>query len=631
MTALSWLPELQDFRPRLNALGDAPDPWTAAIALANHRLDFLQTNALAARLSGLFPVPPAGVDGNPARLAVLGTSTTTHLLPAIRVGALRHGMWAETFESDYGQYYQAVVDPGSACHRFAPNVVLFAFDAHNLTQGVHPGLSAAEADAIIAGRLDHLCECWQFVRSSFRCPVIQQTGLPILPALLGNNEHRLPGSPRHALARLNTMLRERAGTEGVLLLALDERAAQDGIVAWHDPALWCRSRMEIVPSATPLYGDMVARMLGPLRGRTHKCLVLDLDNTIWGGVIGDDGLDGIALGQGSALGEGYLAVQAYAKALAARGIILAVCSKNEERTALEAFDKHPEMLLRRADIACFQANWDDKATNLRAIAKTLNIGLDALVLLDDNPAERALVRQELPMVAVPEIPDDPARVPGRLAESGYFEALSITVEDRTRTALYQRENARSALRERTTDMATFLRGMEMRLYARRFDETGIARITQLINKTNQFNLTTRRYTEEAVRDIMQAPDGFGLYLRLVDRFGDNGIIAVIIGRMQDGEALRIDTWLMSCRVLGRQVEDATLNLIVVEARNIGAQTLIGDYVPTAKNAMVRDHYARLGFTPEAEQADGRSRFGLDLADFRPIQTFITMDSARDDQ
>ncbi|MGH7210439.1 MAG: HAD-IIIC family phosphatase, partial [Acetobacteraceae bacterium] len=327
------------------------------------------------------------------------------------------------------------------------------------------------------------------------------------------------------------------------------------------------------------------------------------------------------IGQGSPLGEAYVAFQDYCRELSRRGVIVAVCSKNDETNALEPFDNHPEMVLKRADIACFVANWSDKATNIRRIAHELNIGLDSLVFVDDNPFERDLVRRELPMVAVPEVGDDPTGYARTIADAGYFEALSVTEEDRERTTQYQGNRARDALKSTATDLDSYLRGLGMRLIWRRFDRMGLQRIVQLINKSNQFNLTTRRYTDEDVLAVMDDPAAFGLQLRLTDRFGDNGIIAIVIGRLREHD-IEIDTWLMSCRVLGRQVEPTTLNLIAEQARHLGARRLLGEYIPTKKNAMVKDHYARLGFTVAGTTGQGGSRAILDLAAFIPAQTFI---------
>jgi FkbH-like protein len=624
VTNLHWLPEVKDWRERLRALPADPDAaWGSAVALANARLDFVKTNGLDEALRRrLGDALPSGLAAKPVRLAILGASTFAHLHPSLRVAGLRRNLHLTIYENDYGQYWQELADTGSALHRFAPTAVLLALDAQHLAAGVSATMDAEAAAAQLRDVVERVRACWSMIRDAFGCQILFQMPLPVHPPLLGSNEHRLPGSQAAFIARLSEALRGIADTEGVDLLALDARVAADGLAAWHDPALWHRAKQEVSPAAAPMYGELALRLIAARLGRSAKCLVLDLDHTLWGGVIGDDGLEGIVLGQGSALGEAHVAFQAYARELARRGVILAVCSKNDEAVALDVFERHPEMVLRRADIASFVANWGDKAANIRTIANELNIGLDSLVFIDDNPFERALVRQELPMVAVPEVADDPASFARTLADAGYFEALWITGDDRARSAQYQGNRAREALRANTTDLAAYLRGLEMRLLWRRFDATGLPRIVQLINKTNQFNLTTRRYDEADVRAVMQDPRGFGLQLRLLDRFGDNGIIAILIGRRGENEDLLIDTWLMSCRVLGRQVESASLNLIVAEARRLGARRLIGEYLPSAKNGMVKDHYTKLGFTEIAREADGASRAALELAQFTPIETFI---------
>ena len=618
---LAWLPEPADFAARIKALeGAGTVPWADLAALANLRLDFLKTerlDRLIRRHHG--DEPPPGLPTRPVRLAVLGSATTVHLLAPIRVAAARRNIWLTAFEGEYGQYRHELADPGSALHRFRPDVVLLAFDARYITAGLDAAAGEEAAAIALEDALTTMRHCWQLARETLGAAVIQQAVLPTLPALMGGNEQRLPGSRARMVARLNAALRAEADAAGVHLLALDEAAARDGIGEWHDPVLWHRAKQEVTPVAAPVYGDLVARIVAALQGRSSKCLVLDLDNTLWGGVIGDDGVEGISIGQGSALGEAFLSVQEHALSLARRGVILAVCSKNDESNALAAFETHPEMLLRRDDISAFVANWDDKATNLRRIARELNIGIDSLVFLDDNPFERNLVRSELPEVAVPEVPDDdPALMAQVLADAGYFEALSLTEEDRERTRQYQANRERAALEDASgTDLPSYLRSLAMRLIWRRFDRIGLGRVTQLINKTNQFNLATRRYTEEGVLAVMADPLAFGLQLRLTDRFGDNGIISIVIGRMEPGGVCRIDTWLMSCRVLGRGVEEATLALVVAQARELGATTLIGEYVPTAKNGMVAEHYAKLGFTEHEALPHGGSVARLALHDFEP--------------
>ena len=624
MDQLRWLPEAADWRARLRALAASQDPWAQAVALANTRLDFTRTNALDETVRrALAGAVPADTATGPVRLAMLGASTLAHLHPGIRVAGLRRNIPIATYENAYGQYLQELLDGQSGLHEFRPNAVLFAFDAYHLTQGLHAGLSAADADAALADIMARITQCWTLAQTAFACPVMQQTALDVFPPLLGSNEHRLPGSRSHFVARVNAALREAADAAGVDLVALDAAARQDGVRTWHDPALWHRSKQEVTPALSPTYGELVARIIAARQGRSAKCLVLDLDNTLWGGVIGDDGLDGIVLGQGSTLGEGFVAVQEYARALARRGVILAVSSKNDAARALEPFDSHPEMVLKREDIASFRANWDDKAANIRAIAHDLNIGLDAMVFLDDNPFERNLVREMLPMVAVPEVPDDdPARVPGVLADAGYFESLGITADDRKRGAQYQDNRARDDLRATATDMESYLRALDMRLEWSRFDSVGLARVVQLINKTNQFNLTTRRHQDADVAAVMADPHAFGLQLRLLDRFGDNGIIAIVIGRLTAPDTVTIDTWLMSCRVLGRGVERTTLNLVAAQAQALGAKRLVGEYLPTKKNGMVREHYAKLGFTPLSAEPCGASTAVLDLAAFTPETTSI---------
>ena len=624
MTTLHWLPgPPDDWRTRVRSMpADLEQAWSEAAALANFDLTFVLTNALDQSARRAITALPPGLPARPVRLALLGSATLAHLAPAIRVAGLRRGIWIDTYENEFGQYLQELSDPGSALHAFQPTVVLLALDARHVAAGATTALDRDGADSALADATDRIRHTWQLAREAFDCPIIHQTPLPLCPPMLGSNDHRLPGSRAAFVARLNAALRPMADAAGIHLLALDDRVAQDGVAAWHDPTFWHHAKQEVAPAAAPMYGELVARLLAAIQGRSAKCLVLDLDNTVWGGVVGDDGLEGIIIGQGSASGEAYLEFQDYCRELSRRGVILGVCSKNDEANALEPFDKHPDMLLRRADIACFVANWSDKAANIRQIAAELNIGLDALVFIDDNPFERNLIRRELPMIAVPEVTEDPVSFIAAIADAGYFEAVAITNEDRERTAQYHGNRAREALRSSTTDLEGYLRGLEMQLLWRTFDRVGLARTVQLINKSNQFNLTTRRYTEQDVLAVMDDPTAFGLQLRLLDRFGDNCVIAIIIGRLQPDRDLLIDTWLMSCRVLGRQVEPTTLNLIAEQARLLGAQRLLGDYVPTRKNGMVQDHYAKLGFTVMEATSGGGSRAVLDLARFTPIPTFI---------
>lgn len=610
---LTWLPELPDWKASLEAARQQPPElaWNSFERLAKGRMDFVRAGQLDKTIARY-----KERHGNPAglpvvRLALLGSGTLSHLSPGIRLGALRRGLLAEIHVGAYGMYRQELADTDSSLYQFRPQVICFSFDAEHLA----PAEGANRADTLAA-----LEYCWQTAQTALSAAVIQQTILPRFPLLMGGNEHRLVLSQASAAREINEAIRAKAASSGIAVLSVDTAVALDGLASWFDPALWYSAKQEVHPRASIFYGDLLGRLLGALRGRSAKCLVLDLDNTLWGGVIGDDGLEGIALGQGSAAGEAFVAMQRYAQQLARRGVILAVCSKNTHEVAVAAFDTHPEMVLRRSDIACFVANWQDKATNLRHIAETLNIGLDALVFVDDNPAERQLIRRELPMVHVPELPEEPAAYVACLSVAGYFEAIELSAEDAQRTALYRANAEREAVRQSSTDLQGYLEGLKMQLVWDMFAAGGQKRIAQLINKTNQFNLTTKRYTEAEVASIASDPDAVTMQLRLTDVHGDNGMIGVVIGYRQANGTLLIDTWLMSCRVLGRGVEQATLNLLCQRAIELHCTSLIGIYKPTAKNGMVREHYGQLGFELISRMEDGTSDWNLPLERFEESRT-----------
>ncbi len=605
---LSWLPTCADWAAELRMARRLPpaEAFPRLQALANSRIDFIQTaqidKAIEAIKEGVtLPWPTL-------RLALLGSSTLEHLIPGIRMGALRRGLALEVYVGAYGQYRQEIAEEDSGLRRFRPDVVCLCLDAEHVT-----GLAQGSAETAMQG----LRAMWGQARRVLDCVVMQQTILPVMPTLLGNNEYRMPGSPATIVQQMNSRMREDAEAHGVSLVSVDTWAARDGVAVWHDRTLWNRSKQEIHPRASVVFGDQMGRMLAAMRGGSRKCLVLDLDNTIWGGVVGDDGVEGLVLGQGSSDGEAFVAMQRYARRLSERGVLLAVCSKNDERNALAAFAEHPEMVLRREDILCFVANWEDKARNLRHIAETLNIGLDALVFADDNPAERDLIRRELPMVAVPELPEDPAEYVTCLADAGYFEALHLTEEDTKRAGQYRANVEREALRETATDMAGYLQALRMELVWSAFDAVSLPRLVQLVNKTNQFNLLTRRYTDAELAALIDDEQVVTLQMRLTDMYGDNGVIAVVIGRRMEDNALEIETWLMSCRVLGRTIEEATLNLLVDVARKHGCTRLVGRYRPTAKNGMVSQHYRRLGFQKLAVLETGESQWELDVAAYVP--------------
>jgi len=625
---MTWLPLAPSFRGDFRAALEAANPTERLeklASLAAYRLGLLETVQLDRAFSQLdlkeapaFPL---------VRLAVLGSATTDHLAPAIRVAGLRRRLLIDVHNGAYGQYRQDVLDPNSSLRQFAPQTILFSLSAREVTTGVPLTATLEEVDAIIVRFIVELRSLWQKARENYNATIIQQTFLDVTDTLFGSYDRLLPGTPTRVVARLNDRLCEAAILDGVLLLDIARVSERDGIDAWFDAARWLHGKLEIAPQATPLYGDLVARIVAAQRGLSKKCLVLDLDNTLWGGVIGDDGLEGIVIGEGSAVGEAHLALQRYAKQLKERGVILAVCSKNDAKVAEAVFDEHPEMLLRRPDIAVFLANWNDKAENLKIVATQLNIGIDSLVFVDDNPVERARIRQSLPAVAVPELPPDAAHYVRCLSDAGYFEAVAFTSEDRHRTELYAANAERKALLGSSQSMDDFLRGLQMSVVYGPFTRVDHARIVQLFNKTNQFNATTRRYTSEEITHLAGLPNVLTLQFRLLDRIGDNGLVSAMILR-PDGaneRLLEIDNWVMSCRVFGRQLEFEAMNIAVETAYHLGIEGLVASYIPTPKNSVISALYPSLGFTAVTEPglANGATRWSLNLADYVAHQSYIT--------
>jgi FkbH-like protein len=625
---LDWLPRAENFGARLRAAARAAtidERLEQLLALARERLDFLETIQLNRALESLAPQLNERLPRH--RLALLGSTTLEHLAPSIRIAGLRRGLWIDVHTGGYGQYRHEIMNPESAARRFAPQTVMFSIAAAHALPDINATASADEVRRHVSSAIEDLRYIWQKARQTLQANVVQQTFLDLSEPLFGSFDRLVPGSPWSVTDALNRGLVEAAQAEGVALLDLEAASHRDGRDAWFDTARMLQAKQEIAPQAAPAYGELVARVVCAQRGLSKKCLVLDLDNTLWGGVLGDDGVQGLVLGQGSAAGEAHLGVQRYARQLKDRGVILAVCSKNDPRIAAEAFASHPEMLLKRSDIAVFVANWDDKAGNLMDIARQLNIGRDSLVFLDDNPAERARIRAALPDVAVPELPDDVSGYVHRLAEAGYFEAIAFTNEDRQRGEQYAQNAERAALRESAQSLDEFLQSLEMTLESGPFTALDLARVHQLINKTNQFNPTTRRYSAEQLDALLATTGALGLQFRLRDRFGDHGLVSAMILAPLAGRAdcLEIDTWVMSCRVFGRQLEHAALNFAVEAAQRAGAREIVATYAPTAKNDVIRELYATLGFRAAdlPGQPPGISRWSLPVSEYVPHLTHIT--------
>ncbi|MGH6948277.1 MAG: HAD-IIIC family phosphatase [Kiloniellales bacterium] len=624
---LPWLPEPPaDFRQQCKSLDGAPDELAQRLSeLAGYRLDTDRLFALDKAATRLLPygAQEALQALQPFRLALLSNATTSAIAPAVAATGLRYGLHVEVIEPAFGQIFQSALDPKSDLYQAQPHAVLLALDhrAFDLNQDVTGDESAA--DAKVRTAVEQMSLLSENIRKHSDATAILQTIVPPAEALFGHLDGVLPGTRQYAVERFNTALRRHTQDSSYALLDLASLAASVGTIRWHDPVMWHAAKLPFAGEFVPLYADHVCRILSALRGRSRKCLVLDLDNTVWGGEIGDIGVEGIVLGQGNPVGEAFLEVQRTALNLRERGIVLAVCSRNDEETARLPFRDHPDMLLREDHVAVFLANWRHKTDNLQEIAQTLSLGLDSLVFLDDNPAERAAVRARVPTVAAPELPADPAFYPLALTSAGYFESLAFVPEDRQRATYYEANAKRVSLQQSAGSIDDYLSSLKMNLSLKPFDAVGRARITQLINKTNQFNLTTRRYTEDQVEAMEDNPNVYTLQVRLSDSFGDSGMISVIVCR-KEAALWRIDTWLMSCRVLGRKIENAVLNRLAADAKAAGAECLIGSYIPTPKNKLVADHYETLGFRRNERKASSCPEWSLRLSDYVASDVPITV-------
>lgn len=585
---LSWLPAApQDFPARLAQASTGAE----LRALANFALDGNQLNRLAKKLAAL---QKTGADLKPLApytLGVISNATTKLVTPALVGTALRTGVALNVIEAEYNQVAQEIFSDQSTLSSHKLDAVLVAIDYRGLPLVPAVGDKAA-AEKNVADCMAYIKAIAEGIQTRMSAPVILQNLAPPAESFSGSFEGRLPGTLSWLIARINLELDALAAVD-LSILDVASLAANVGLANWYDTTQWNMAKLPFALNYAPIYADYVCRIIAARRGKSRRCLILDLDNTLWGGVIGDDGLEGILIGNGDPTGEAHLNVQQIALTLRGRGVVLAVSSKNEDAVARKPFQEHPDMLLREEHIAVFQANWSDKASNIRAIAETLSLGLESMVFLDDNPAERMQVRSEIPEVVVPELPPDPALFGRTLLAAGYFETLSFSEEDSKRAAFYQ-QNAQRAQLLNQSDMEGYLRSLNMEITFAPFNATGRARIAQLISKSNQFNLTTKRYGELEVKKFEEDPGYFTRQIRLADTFGDNGMISVIICRIAS-EAWEIDTWLMSCRVLGRSVEEAVLQDIIRHAKQAGAHKLIGTYIPTERNVLVKEHYQKLGF------------------------------------
>ena len=620
--ALPWLPRpASKMRDRLAALpADVIEALGAMRALAQAGWEEAELRQLGRKISSILKSAPDSFAADareqelvPIHLLILSASTASHLADAIVGTAIRFGFLLQVTIAEYEEPEPWLARHRDELKRTPPDFVLIASDNRMLRLASPLGDEDA-ATRTIEAVLAQVMRIAEVAAGATGKPVILQTLADDPDAPQINMDRGLPGSPRHLADEFNRRLALQVRQAGHLLLDVEGLASLVGQSVWSAGRYWYAAKYPFAVAMAPLYADHIMRIVAAQMGRSRRVLVLDLDNTVWGGIVGDDGIEGLALGTGSPLGESYAALQRMALAWKERGILLCISSKNDETIALDAFRHHPEMILREHDIVAFRINWDDKAANIKAIASMIDLGLESFVLLDDNPAERKRVRDALPAVAVPELPDDPSEWISVFQAAGYFEQISFSQEDRLRAGMYKANARRVAQLERIGDHDDYLRSLDMTLAIAPFDQPGRKRIAQLIAKSNQFNLTTRRYSEAEVAALQANPDAVTVQARLADMFGDNGMISAVICHT-NGKQWKVDSWIMSCRVLGRRVEEAILQHLVRAARAAGASELIGRYIPTARNGLVRDHFAKLGFARISEEPNGETIWRLDVGQY----------------
>jgi FkbH-like protein len=557
------------------------------------------------------------------RIGLIGNRTLSFLVNALRAAGLARGLLIDVVEAPYDSVASFAFGETDIFAGRKIDAVVVLLDDSAFQRSFALADSRAE-DSAVASAAEFLAQIASAARKLTSAPAIIATIAPSMPHL-SSADLAIAGTGPRFLMRMNMEIASGGERGDWIVWDLAGLAAQLGYDNWIDPVRFHEAKIPFRVDLCPLVADHLTRIVAAITGKSCRALVLDLDNTLWGGVIGDDGLAGLRLGQNSAEGEAYVAFQRFVLDLRARGVVIAVCSKNNDDIAREPFRSHPEMLLRENHIAVFQANWEDKASNLAAIADALNLGLESLVFVDDNPAERQIVRRELPLVSVPEIGSDPAHFPALIAKAGVFEHLVLNADDLGRAASYEGNAQRAALQTKIGNYDEYLQSLRMTMELTRFDKVNRARISQLINKSNQFNLTTRRYNEEDVEHFERDRDGILCWqARLSDTFGAHGMIAVVIVRYGRRE-WQIDTWLQSCRVLMRGVEETLMNRLVESAREAGVERLVGEYVPTGRNGMVADFFPRLGFQP-TENAKGQERklYVCTPALFQPLKSFIAV-------
>lgn len=545
------------------------------------------------------------------KLAILGGSTTSEIKNMLELFLLNYGIKPLFYESEYNKYYEDAIFDNPQLEAFNPDIIYLHTSNRNIK--TYPTIlnSKAESEALLNDEYTKFTNIWQSLRKKYNCVIIQNNfELPSF-RLLGNKDASSESGRVNFITRLNLKFYEYAEANANFFINdINYLSASFGLDAWNDSAAWYMYKYALAVPAIPLLAFNIANIIKSIYGKNKKGLVLDLDNTLWGGIVGDDGAENLVIGKETALGEAFYEFQDYLKSYQDLGIILNVNSKNERENALAGLN-HPSGLLKPDDFIVIKANWESKDVNMLAIAAELKLGPDALVFVDDNPAEREIVKKQLPKVAVPVL-KNPEEYIRALDKSGFFEVTNTSEDDTKRNAMYQENIWRSNLEATFSNYEEYLISLKMKATIKPFAKIYYARIAQLSNKSNQFNLTTKRYSEADIENIAEDHQYIKLYGSLTDVFGDNGIISVVIGKI-DNKILHIDLWIMSCRVLKRNMEYAMMDALVGYAKANKIEVIRGYYYPTAKNKMVKDFYELQGFTKKEEDQAGNAIWSLDLA------------------
>jgi len=554
-------------------------------------------------------IPPETLKLVKLRLAILATSTVDHLTDILKFWLAKKGFGVEIFSSKFDTIHQTILDQNGPLYDFAPEFVWIFSHYRDVTFSVPSGATLAECDDAANEAIKKFSGLWDILHKNLPCHILQNNADLPNSRVFGNLEGSVPWSNINLLRRFNLNLPS-AIRSGVTIFDMDYLSSLFGKNSWSDTRYWYHSKHAFSLDAFGLVASRAGSLIASGKGASKKCLVLDLDNTLWGGVIGDDGINGIQLGSGIE-GEAFLQFQLYLLALKNRGILLTICSKNEEDIARDAFLNHPDMLIGLDDIAVFKANWENKVDNIQDIAATLHIGLDSMVFVDDNPIERQLIREFLPEVTVVDLPEDPTAFIEAIDRGAFFETIAFSQEDSNRNQLYKQNITRSEHQKQFTNIDGFLRSLDMESEVGPVCDFYVPRFVQLINKSNQFHLTTTRYTETQVQAMIDDDSKTLRYFRLKDRFGDNGLVSALIIKHQ-AKVVFIDTWVMSCRVLSRGMEEFICSEIMALAKRSHSAIVRGKYIPSKKNKMVSSLYKRLGFKLVKEESDGTTFWELNM-------------------